>query len=57
MSANIKKLLSSQIDPNKPYKQIHFIFVNVYHFINLSKLLTQYTSYEVDYIAKSSTPK
>jgi hypothetical protein len=51
-TAYIKKILSSQIDINKPYRHVCFISVNVYHFLKLDILLTQYTSYEVPCIDK-----
>ena len=63
--SNIKKLLVSQINPKKSHKEIHFIFVNVYHFINLCNLairyvfdklvpkLTKYTSYKALNLSKA----
>ena len=53
----IKKLSVCQMSMTKPsflIKNCLSLLTGVYHFI---KLFTQYTSYEVPYIANSSTPK
>jgi hypothetical protein len=48
MTAHTKKILSSQLDNKKPFKKIHFYFINIYHMAKLFKLFTQYTSYKTN---------
>ena len=54
---NIKKTLFCQMSHLKTLCQLGALSEVVYHFYKSYKLFTQYTSYEVPYIAKSSTPK
>lgn len=56
-TAVIKKILGCQINPKKTLLRVGKFPEVVYHFNKSFKLFTQYTSYEVPYIAKSSTPK
>jgi hypothetical protein len=49
---NIKIILSSQLDDEKPFKKIHFYFINIYHMAKLFKLFTQYTSYKTNSFAE-----
>lgn len=55
--SNIKKVLGCQMFVTKPFINMVFskyLYISV---VDLCKFLTQYTSYQVRNIAKSSTPK
>lgn len=57
MIANITSFLGCQLSSKKTPVLLMSLHLFVYHFSNLCKVFTQYTSYAVPYIAKSSTPK
>lgn len=54
---NIKELSGCQMFYKKTLCQLGAFPEGVYHLYKSYKLFTQYTSYEVRNIAKSSTPK
>ena len=54
---HIKKTLFCQMSHLKTLCQLGALSEVVYHFYKSYKFFTQYTSYELPYIAKSSTPK
>ena len=57
MSANITSFLGCQLSYKKTPVLSMSLHLFVYHLSNLCKVFIQYTSYEVPYIAKSSTQK
>jgi hypothetical protein len=55
--SNIKKLLVRQMSMTKPHIELGFSKYLYISFYKSYKFFTQYTSYEVPYIANSSTQK